>query len=188
MQAPLGRAVIGGLVLSTFATLLVIPSVFSVVIGKKKYGSTSVYPDDQESPHYDPDVYAEPAEEGHNGDSGQPRSNGKAASNGKSDQNGKPSKSTEHHGRNGHDGQNGQDGESDPAENNDEVLIFLRHILEDARSKRPNRVAEYTVDDLRAALGVASAGTNGATARGNGEHPQSESNGTSNESSSRGNS
>jgi multidrug efflux pump subunit AcrB len=34
MQAPLGRAVIGGLVMSTFATLLVIPSIFSLVIGK----------------------------------------------------------------------------------------------------------------------------------------------------------
>ena len=35
MQAPLGRAVIGGLVMSTFATLLVVPSIFAVVIGKK---------------------------------------------------------------------------------------------------------------------------------------------------------
>ncbi len=33
MQAPLGRAVIGGLVMSTFATLLVVPSIFAVVIG-----------------------------------------------------------------------------------------------------------------------------------------------------------
>ena len=35
MQAPLGRAVIGGLVMSTFATLLVVPSIFAVVIGRK---------------------------------------------------------------------------------------------------------------------------------------------------------
>ena len=36
MQAPLGRAVIGGLVMSTVATLLVVPSIFAIVIGKKK--------------------------------------------------------------------------------------------------------------------------------------------------------
>ena len=35
MQAPLGLAVIGGLVMSTFATLLVLPSVFALVIGRK---------------------------------------------------------------------------------------------------------------------------------------------------------
>ena len=35
MQAPLGRAVIGGLVMSTFATLLVLPSIFALVIGRK---------------------------------------------------------------------------------------------------------------------------------------------------------
>ncbi len=49
MQAPLGRAVIGGLVMSTFATLLVVPSIFAVVIGKKKAESASIYPDDPES-------------------------------------------------------------------------------------------------------------------------------------------
>ncbi len=35
MQAPLGLAVIGGLVMSTFATLLVLPSIFAVVIGEQ---------------------------------------------------------------------------------------------------------------------------------------------------------
>ena len=35
MQAPLGRAVIGGLVMSTFATLLVLPSIFAMVIGRQ---------------------------------------------------------------------------------------------------------------------------------------------------------
>ena len=35
MEAPLGRAVIGGLVMSTFATLLVLPSIFSLVIGQR---------------------------------------------------------------------------------------------------------------------------------------------------------
>jgi hypothetical protein len=58
MQAPLGRAVIGGLVMSTFATLLVLPAIFAIVIGRKKYGSPSIYPDDRESAYYDPMVFA----------------------------------------------------------------------------------------------------------------------------------
>jgi multidrug efflux pump subunit AcrB len=57
MQAPLGLAVIGGLVMSTLATLLVLPSVFAVVIGRKAARSPSVYPDDPASAHYDPQVY-----------------------------------------------------------------------------------------------------------------------------------
>ena len=56
MQAPLGLAVIGGLVMSTFATLLVLPSIFAVVIGQKVARSPSIYPDDPESAHYDPHV------------------------------------------------------------------------------------------------------------------------------------
>ena len=59
MQAPLGLAVIGGLVMSTFATLLVLPSIFAVVIGRKVARSPSIYPDDPESPHYDPHVFAD---------------------------------------------------------------------------------------------------------------------------------
>jgi multidrug efflux pump subunit AcrB len=58
MQAPLGRAVIGGLVMSTFATLLVVPSIFAVVMGKKEPKSPSIYPDDPESTYYDPNVYS----------------------------------------------------------------------------------------------------------------------------------
>src|SRR5206468_8052801 len=54
MEAPLGRAVIGGLVMSTFATLLVLPSVFALVIGQKVAVSPSLYPDDPQSKHYDP--------------------------------------------------------------------------------------------------------------------------------------
>jgi multidrug efflux pump subunit AcrB len=57
MQAPLGLAVIGGLVMSTFATLLVLPSIFAVVIGNNKHQSPSIYPGDPDSPHYDPHVY-----------------------------------------------------------------------------------------------------------------------------------
>jgi multidrug efflux pump subunit AcrB len=64
MQAPLGLAVIGGLVMSTFATLLVLPSIFAVVIGGTKHSSPSIYPDDPSSPHYDPHVYDQIDESG----------------------------------------------------------------------------------------------------------------------------
>jgi multidrug efflux pump subunit AcrB len=53
MQAPLGRAVIGGLVMSTFATLLVVPSIFVLLIGRSAARSPSIYPGDPNSPHYD---------------------------------------------------------------------------------------------------------------------------------------
>ena len=49
MQAPLGLAVIGGLVMSTFATLLVLPSIFAIVIGRTVARSPSIYPDDPDS-------------------------------------------------------------------------------------------------------------------------------------------
>jgi multidrug efflux pump subunit AcrB len=58
MQAPLGLAVIGGLVMSTFATLLVLPSVFAIVIGQSVARSPSIYPDDPESIYYDPRLYS----------------------------------------------------------------------------------------------------------------------------------
>jgi hypothetical protein len=54
MQAPLGRAVIGGLVMSTFATLLVVPSIFALVIGRSVSRSPSIYPADPQSTHFDP--------------------------------------------------------------------------------------------------------------------------------------
>ncbi len=58
MQAPLGLAVIGGLVMSTFATLLVLPSVFAVVVGGRVAVSPSIYPDDRDSKYYDPEAFA----------------------------------------------------------------------------------------------------------------------------------
>ena len=64
MQAPLGRAVIGGLVMSTVATLLVVPSIFALVIGRIAPHSPSIYPNDPESPHYDPLVFAEEGKSG----------------------------------------------------------------------------------------------------------------------------
>src|SRR4029078_12844493 len=57
MQAPLGRAVIGGLLMSNVATLLVLPDLFALVIGKRVPSSPSIYPDDRDSSHYDPNVF-----------------------------------------------------------------------------------------------------------------------------------
>jgi multidrug efflux pump subunit AcrB len=47
-NAPLGRAVIGGLIASTFAALLVLPAVYAAVWGKAAYASASLDPDDPE--------------------------------------------------------------------------------------------------------------------------------------------
>ena len=47
--APLGRAVIGGLAAATAATLLVLPSVYSLAQGSARRGSASLDPDDPES-------------------------------------------------------------------------------------------------------------------------------------------
>jgi multidrug efflux pump subunit AcrB len=53
MTAPLGRAVIGGLVVSTFATLLIVPAIFTLLMGDKQKVSPSIDPDDSASRHYD---------------------------------------------------------------------------------------------------------------------------------------
>jgi multidrug efflux pump subunit AcrB len=55
MEAPLGRAVIGGLVASTFVTLFIVPSVFALLMGRKTPASPSLHPDDPESSYYAPD-------------------------------------------------------------------------------------------------------------------------------------
>jgi multidrug efflux pump subunit AcrB len=55
MQAPLGRAVIGGLLVSTFATLLILPALFYFVMGTTKFHSVSLHPDDADSSHYSPE-------------------------------------------------------------------------------------------------------------------------------------
>ena len=55
MQAPLGRAVIGGLVVSTFVTLFIVPSVFALLLGRRAPRSPSLHPDDPASSHYAPD-------------------------------------------------------------------------------------------------------------------------------------
>ena len=53
MQAPLGRAVIGGLVFSTFSTLLVLPAVFSLMLGNRKPVPVSIDPDDPDGLTFD---------------------------------------------------------------------------------------------------------------------------------------
>jgi multidrug efflux pump subunit AcrB len=51
--APLGRAVIGGLAIATFATLFILPSVFAIVQARASVLSASLDPDDPESRNYD---------------------------------------------------------------------------------------------------------------------------------------
>jgi multidrug efflux pump subunit AcrB len=51
--APLGRAVIGGLLVATFATLFVLPSVFAVFLGRSSTQSVSLDPDDPDSTYFD---------------------------------------------------------------------------------------------------------------------------------------
>ncbi len=49
--APLGRAVIGGLIFATAATLLVLPTVFGIVQTHASLASPSLDPEDPDSPH-----------------------------------------------------------------------------------------------------------------------------------------
>lgn len=51
-SSPLGRAVIGGLILSTFAALFILPLVFAWGQGKASIESVSLDPEDVESSHY----------------------------------------------------------------------------------------------------------------------------------------
>lgn len=55
--SPLGRAVIGGLVASTFAVLLILPLVFAWVQKKVSITSVSLDPENKESKHYIPSLY-----------------------------------------------------------------------------------------------------------------------------------
>jgi len=54
LAAPLGRAVIGGLVMATFATLTVLPAVYTVLQGRTTARSASLDPEDRASRYYDP--------------------------------------------------------------------------------------------------------------------------------------
>ena len=51
--APLGRAVIGGLVVATVATLTVLPAVYAILQGRAAVGTASLDPEDPSSRHYE---------------------------------------------------------------------------------------------------------------------------------------
>jgi multidrug efflux pump subunit AcrB len=51
--APLGRAVIGGLILSTFTTLSVLPSIYAILQGRAPTTSPSLNPNDPESRYHE---------------------------------------------------------------------------------------------------------------------------------------
>jgi multidrug efflux pump subunit AcrB len=50
---PLGRAVIGGLIVSTFATLTILPSIYAILQRGVSLASPSLNPHDPESRYYD---------------------------------------------------------------------------------------------------------------------------------------
>jgi multidrug efflux pump subunit AcrB len=52
-SAPLGRAVIGGLLVSTFATLTILPSIYAILQGRSSVTSPSLNPMDLGSRYYD---------------------------------------------------------------------------------------------------------------------------------------
>jgi multidrug efflux pump subunit AcrB len=52
-SAPLGRAVIGGLLVSTFATLTILPSIYAILQGRASQDSPSLNPNDPSSRYYD---------------------------------------------------------------------------------------------------------------------------------------
>ena len=52
-SAPLGRAVIGGLLVSTFATLTILPSIYAILQGRASVSSPSLDPMDPESRYYE---------------------------------------------------------------------------------------------------------------------------------------
>lgn len=52
-SAPLARAVIGGLLMSTFTTLTVLPSIYAILQGRATTASPSLNPMDPESRYYE---------------------------------------------------------------------------------------------------------------------------------------
>ncbi|HSB94691.1 MAG TPA: efflux RND transporter permease subunit [Flavitalea sp.] len=56
--APLGRAVVGGLIASTFAALIILPLLFSWMQAKASTDSVSLDPEDEESLHYIPQLHS----------------------------------------------------------------------------------------------------------------------------------
>jgi len=55
-SAPLGRAVIGGLIMATFTTLTVVPGIYALFQQRASVKSPSLNPSDPESRHYAPTV------------------------------------------------------------------------------------------------------------------------------------
>ncbi|MBV8256023.1 MAG: efflux RND transporter permease subunit [Chitinophaga sp.] len=51
--APLGIAVIGGLLFSTISTLIFLPAIYTGIMGKKGYHSPSLHPEDKDSRYYE---------------------------------------------------------------------------------------------------------------------------------------
>jgi hypothetical protein len=51
--APLGRAVIGGLIVATFATLTILPSIYAILQARVSIKSPSLNPMDPLSAYYD---------------------------------------------------------------------------------------------------------------------------------------
>lgn len=56
-SSPIGRAVIGGLIASTFAALFILPLAFAWGQGKATTNSVSLDPEDKESLHYIPNLH-----------------------------------------------------------------------------------------------------------------------------------
>ncbi len=54
-SAPMGRALIGGLTVAALATLLILPAIFTLVMGSSKVSSASLHPDDVDSAYYAPE-------------------------------------------------------------------------------------------------------------------------------------
>jgi multidrug efflux pump subunit AcrB len=52
-SAPLARAVIGGLIVSTFATLTILPSIYAILQGRASTTSPSLNPMDPASRYYE---------------------------------------------------------------------------------------------------------------------------------------
>jgi hypothetical protein len=127
MQAPLGLAVIGGLVMSTFATLLVLPSIFALVIGRLEARSPSIYPDDRESAYYDPEVFAH---EDH------------GPTHVQAEEVAIPAADTAAY-------------EVVRAHTDDEIIGFLRSMLHEIRAKRKDMLTHHSVEQLGDTLGFA---------------------------------
>ena len=51
--APLGIAVVGGLLFSMFSTLFFLPLIYKGIVGKRNYVNISMDPGDESSSHFD---------------------------------------------------------------------------------------------------------------------------------------